>query len=146
MPIYRYECSACGRRCEEIHSIGDAPPASGCCSVAQRRLMPRRVRGRVLEPGQAQAEARAEEAGELQAAALRSADPPQREATPWDIPPASWSGPATSRAEVDARKRDTVEAMASWQTRSLEADGVEYGAAKRKAERHQQQIIAQAED
>ena len=145
MPIYRYECSACGRRAEEIHGIGDQAPASGCCGAAQRRLMPRWVRGRVLVPGQAQAEARAEEAGELRAAALRSEDPGPRESTPWDIPAASWYGPPTSRAERDARWRDTTEAMASWQARSLEASGVEYSQAKRQAEQHQQQVSAQAE-
>lgn len=142
MPLYRYECSACGRRGEELHGIDEAGPASRCCNAAQRRLMPRRVRGRVLEPGQAQAEARAEE---RQGMLLSSMVPEPREPSPLDVPAASWSGPPTSRAERDSRWRDTTEAMASWQTRSLTADGVEYGQAKRQAEKHQQQVAAQAE-
>lgn len=145
MPIYRYECLGCGRRSEYIHGIAEASPPCRHCAAGQRRMMPRRVRGRVLEPGQAAAEVQAEAQAE-HAARLQSMDAAPREPTPWDIPPAPWVGPATSRAELDHRRRDTVEALASWQANSLAADGVEYSAAKRKAEKHQQQIIAQSED
>jgi aspartyl-tRNA(Asn)/glutamyl-tRNA(Gln) amidotransferase subunit C len=55
MPIYRYECITCGARREEIHNYSEPAPLSRCCEAGQIRLMPRRVRARVLEPGQAQA-------------------------------------------------------------------------------------------
>lgn len=141
MPLYRYECRACGREREELHGLDELAPRSRCCDADQRRLMPRRVRGVVLAPGQAQA-ARARE--EVEAAKLTSMAPSRRETSAVDIPEPSWSGPPTSRADSDARWLDTVEAMASWQTRSLTADGVDYGKAKRRAEKHQQQVAAEA--
>ena len=65
MPIYRYECQACGRRHQEILAIAEAAPESPCCQAPQRRLMPDRVRARVLEPGQVAAEQSRERSGEL---------------------------------------------------------------------------------
>lgn len=147
MPIYRHECTKCGRRSLDILAISARVPPSPCCRVEQRRLMPTRVRGRVVDTTIA-AEAEADFASEQRAELLlRAGDQPleHREPTPWDVPAASWSGPPSSAAELDDRKRDTVEAMAAWQTRSLAADGVEYGAAKRQAEQHQQAVIATAE-
>jgi hypothetical protein len=141
VPIYLYECTACGRRREEIHGYREPAPVSRCCEVGQIRLMPRRVRARVLEPGQARREA----AGELRAAELTSITPEPRAPSEVDIPAPSWSGPPRSRAERDERYRDTTEALAAWQTRSLVADGVDYTTAKRQAEAHQQTVVAQAE-
>lgn len=143
MPLYRYECRACAREREVLHGLDETAPACEC-GGSLRRLMPRRVRGRVVEPGQVAAE-RADEARAEAAAKLRSAEALPSDPGAMAIPPASWSGPPSSRAERDARWRDTTEAMAAWQTRSLVADGVDYTTAKRKAERHQQQVSAQAE-
>lgn len=144
MPLYRYECSACQGRGEYLHAIDEAAPRSRCCAADQRRLMPRRVRGKVLEPGQAQAERKAEERQEL---LIRAGDPKwqRRESSPLDVPQPSFSGPPTSKADLDARWRDTTEAMTSWQTNSLVADGVPYENAKRQAEQHQQAVSARAE-
>lgn len=145
MPLYRYECCGCGSEAEYLHAIADAAPKSICCAADQRRLMPRRVRAKVLEPGQAKAERAAEEREGLRIRAGETAQP-RREPTPWDIPQASYSGPPTSKADTDARWRDTTEAMAHWQANSLTAGGVPYETAKRRAEQHQQSVSAQAEN
>jgi hypothetical protein len=144
MPLYRYECTACDGRGEYLHGLDDAAPRSRCCNAEQQRLMPRRVRGKVLEPGQTQAERKADEHRELM---IRAGDtkPPRRDPSPLDIPQPSYSGPPTSKADLDARWRDTTEAMASWQANSLTADGVPYEKAKRQAEQHQQAVSARAE-
>lgn len=143
MPLYRYECSACAGVGEYLHGLNEGAPVSRCCEADQRRLMPRRVRGKVLEPGQVQAEQQAEESRELK---IRAAAPKyKREPGPLDIPEPSYSGPPANKADLAARWRDTTEAMAQWQTNSLVADGVEYATAKRRAEKHQQAVSARAE-
>ena len=143
MPLYRYACSSCDEQREEIASI-DAPPPI-CCEAPMSKRMPKRVLGRVAGSEQQQAIAREDYRRCTFELRANESTPPPREASPLDIPAAAWSGPATSRAEIDSRWRDTTQAMATWQANSLTADGVPYETAKRTAEQHQQQVSAQAE-
>lgn len=143
MPLYLYECGACSRVSEHLHGLREPSPT--CCGSEQRRRMPRRVRAVVLGPGQAVTERAAEERREGLLARAGDRPPPRREPSPVDIPGASYSGPPRDAADRAERWRDTTEAMAHWQARSLAADGLEYGAAKRKAEQHQQAVSAAAE-
>lgn len=147
MPLHRYQCSTCGELQEHLrHSAEDSPEH---CGEPMVKRMPRRVVGRVEGSEQARGADRREQQ-ERQAVMIKQLRanehaPAARASSPVDIPAASWSGPARSRAELDARWRDTTEAMATWQANSLAADGVDYGEAKRKAERHQQQISARGD-
>lgn len=150
MPIYRYGCQDCLEEREEIQAI-DAP-APECCEAPMVKMMPRRVRGRVVGSEQQVRHAQAEQA-EARADGLRirsgGTGGGKRDAQGFDpLAGASWSGPATSKAEQTSRLRDGREAFTEWQARSLQADGVPRGEALRKASKHQQQVaaIADAQD
>ena len=109
------------------------------CVGELRKLMPNRLSGRCVEPGQVQAEAKTEERAALKMAGTPHTPTPRG---PNDIPAPSWCGPPKDARDLQSRYLDGVQALSTWQAKSLTADGMSHGAAMRKAEKFQQSVAA----
>jgi hypothetical protein len=165
VPIYRHTCRECGDVTTDL--LGLESPNPTCCGSSMVRLMPRRVVGRVINPS-AGPPARAPRPAPVQPDQLRrlrqlerpegldqicKTRPEALDLPPVDpsLPAIPWASsvaakPVTERnaGERDAGWRDTCEAMTEWQAQWLERDGVDRGAALRKASTTQQAVVEQA--
>lgn len=163
MPLYRHTCAGCGALTVDLQPLDAEPPLH--CSSPMVRLMPRRVVGRVVNPSAGPSTSsnpppesarpdtlrhvrtleRVESAAPICATKpeLPTLDPSQP-SVPW-ASSVGWKPAADRNAgERDASWRDDCEAMTEWHAQWLERDGVDRGAALRKASATQQGVIEQA--
>lgn len=155
MPLYRHECSRCGLESLDLLPIGDDTPAH--CGGSMRRLMPRRVVGRVVAdsngahagsgfaaPAPASVEVAAPRAQQRNIAQRVDASDPTV------VPPAPKTGAFAkayaecNAAERDARWHDTAQAVETWTTKGLEAKGQAPAVARKVAAQEARAAITKA--
>jgi predicted nucleic acid-binding Zn ribbon protein len=161
MPLYRHECLSCGVESLDLLRLHDPPPAH--CSAAMRRIMPRRVVGRVapdsngVHTGSGFASTGRVDDGEIHdrvlaaASCMPSSAPPSRPIDPdnkldipWHTKPQPKDYTECNAGERDARWHDTCERMTEFLANGYEQDGMSRGDALRRASQLEQQVIEQA--
>jgi hypothetical protein len=158
VPLYRVKCGSCGVESIDLARVND--PSPDHCGQPMAKLMPTRVAGWVRDntPGWVQGgllgpDEQYQMPG-TEKIAEASAPQPGPTLTPIDTSPlafpvqTNWSKDydACSASERDDRWRDTHAAMSAWQTRCLEADGVDPSEARARATEHQTKVISESRE
>lgn len=162
MPLYRHECTRC--RVERLDLLRIDDPNPDHCGATMRRIMPRRVVGRVVPDsngahvGSGFAQAGHVDAGpdteteQVVASAscmpsslpAKRIDPDDKLSIPWNTKPLAKDYADCDAAERDGRWHDTCQRMTEWQASCLEQDGIGRGEALRRASQLQQTVTEQA--